>query len=112
MKRRTVLGGLLALLLLPAVAAETAEEEADAKDDEEDLVVFDKERPAPEPMEGKALVVVMRPAKIGYAVKSWTGSFTIAYLQKGGLFNRLERYEEALRCYELALNTQEKPRAN
>ena len=32
---------------------------------------------------------------------------TIAYLQKGGLFNRLERYEEALLCYEQALHSQE-----
>jgi tetratricopeptide (TPR) repeat protein len=35
-------------------------------------------------------------------------SMTIAYLHKGGLFNRLERFSEALQCYELALRTQEK----
>ena len=35
-------------------------------------------------------------------------ALTIAYLQKGGLFNRMERYEEALQCYELALRAQEK----
>jgi tetratricopeptide (TPR) repeat protein len=33
---------------------------------------------------------------------------TIAYLQKGGLFNRMARYDEALECYEKALQTQEK----
>jgi tetratricopeptide (TPR) repeat protein len=33
---------------------------------------------------------------------------TIAYLCKGGLFNRMERYNEALECYEQALRTQEK----
>ena len=38
-------------------------------------------------------------------------SMTIAYLHKGGLFNRMERYEEALKCYELALHTQEKNQA-
>ena len=37
---------------------------------------------------------------------------TIAYLQKGGLFNRLERYEEALQCYEQALHAQEKAQHN
>ena len=40
------------------------------------------------------------------------GSLTVAYLQKGGLYNRLERYEEALKCYEEALRSQEKPRAS
>jgi tetratricopeptide (TPR) repeat protein len=33
---------------------------------------------------------------------------TIAYLHKGGLFNRMARYDEALQCYEQALRTQEK----
>ena len=33
---------------------------------------------------------------------------TIAYLHKGGLYNRLSRYDEALQCYERALQTQEK----
>jgi tetratricopeptide (TPR) repeat protein len=37
---------------------------------------------------------------------------TIAYLHKGGLFNRMERYNEALECYEKALRTQEKRRAS
>jgi hypothetical protein len=32
---------------------------------------------------------------------------TIAYLYKGGLFNRMERFGEALECYEMALRTQE-----
>jgi tetratricopeptide (TPR) repeat protein len=36
------------------------------------------------------------------------GSLTIAYLHKGGLFNRLERFDDALACYEQALRTQEK----
>jgi len=35
-------------------------------------------------------------------------SMTIAYLYKGGLFNRMERFNEALECYEQALRTQEK----
>ena len=37
---------------------------------------------------------------------------TIAYLYKGGLFNRMERFTEALECYERALLTQEKRRAS
>ena len=40
------------------------------------------------------------------------GSLTIAYLQKGGLFNRMERYEEALQCYEQALHAQENAHAS
>ncbi|MGH7953136.1 MAG: hypothetical protein ACREFE_14640 [Limisphaerales bacterium] len=35
-------------------------------------------------------------------------SLAIAYLQKGGLLNRLARYDEALQCYEQALRSQEK----
>ena len=34
-------------------------------------------------------------------------SLTVAYLYKGGLFNRMERFSEALECYEQALRTQE-----
>jgi tetratricopeptide (TPR) repeat protein len=34
---------------------------------------------------------------------------TMAYLSKGGVFNRLERYGEALQCYEQALRAQQKP---
>jgi hypothetical protein len=30
---------------------------------------------------------------------------TIAYLHKGGLCSRLERFKEALECYEKALRT-------
>ena len=33
---------------------------------------------------------------------------TMAYLHKGGVFNRMERYSEALECYEQALKCQEK----
>jgi hypothetical protein len=36
---------------------------------------------------------------------------TIAWLYKGGLFNRMERFSEALECYEQALRTQEKQSA-
>jgi tetratricopeptide (TPR) repeat protein len=36
------------------------------------------------------------------------GSLVIAYLQKGGLLNRLNRYDEALKCYEQAMVAQEK----
>ena len=32
---------------------------------------------------------------------------TLAYLGKGGIFNRLEKYDEALECYDLALRSQE-----
>jgi len=32
----------------------------------------------------------------------------MAYLCKGGVFNRLERYGEALQCYEQALHAQQK----
>jgi hypothetical protein len=35
----------------------------------------------------------------------------MAYLYKGGLFNRMERFSEALECYELALHTQEARRS-
>ena len=35
-------------------------------------------------------------------------TMTIAYLHKGGLFNRMERFDEALACYEQALQTQER----
>jgi tetratricopeptide (TPR) repeat protein len=36
---------------------------------------------------------------------------TMAYLHKGGVFNRMERYGEALECYEQALKSQDKGRA-
>lgn len=36
---------------------------------------------------------------------------TMAYLYKGGVFNRMERYTEALECYERALKTQDKGRS-
>jgi tetratricopeptide (TPR) repeat protein len=32
---------------------------------------------------------------------------TLAYLYKGGVCNRLGRYDEALECYERALQAQE-----
>jgi tetratricopeptide (TPR) repeat protein len=32
----------------------------------------------------------------------------MAYLSKGGVFNRLERYAEALACYEQALKKSDK----
>jgi tetratricopeptide (TPR) repeat protein len=35
-------------------------------------------------------------------------SFVIAHLHKGGLLNRLRRYDEALNCYEQALTAQDK----
>ena len=35
-------------------------------------------------------------------------SLVIAHLHKGGLLNRLRRYDEALNCYEQALLGQEK----
>ena len=39
-------------------------------------------------------------------------SLTTAYLHKGGVFNRLERYQEALACYEQALKTEHKTLAS
>ena len=33
---------------------------------------------------------------------------TLAYLYKGGVFNQLERFGEALQCYEKALRTQQR----
>jgi len=33
---------------------------------------------------------------------------TLAYLAKGGACNRLARYDEALECYELAMQAEEK----
>jgi tetratricopeptide (TPR) repeat protein len=38
------------------------------------------------------------------------GSLAVAHLQKGGLLIRLRRYDEALNCYEQALQAQEKKR--
>jgi tetratricopeptide (TPR) repeat protein len=38
-------------------------------------------------------------------------TFTMAYLHKGGLCNRLARHQDALQCYELALKTQEQQAA-
>ena len=35
-------------------------------------------------------------------------SCVIAHLHKGGLLNKLRRYDEALNCYEQALNAQDK----
>jgi len=40
------------------------------------------------------------------------GSLTTAYLYKGGVFNRLQRFEEALKCYEQALQTEQKTLAS
>jgi tetratricopeptide (TPR) repeat protein len=39
-------------------------------------------------------------------------SMTIAYLHKGGLFNRMSRYDEALQCYEHALHTHDQRTAS
>jgi hypothetical protein len=36
------------------------------------------------------------------------GTLVIAHLHKGGLLNRMRRYDEALNCYEQALHAQEK----
>jgi tetratricopeptide (TPR) repeat protein len=36
------------------------------------------------------------------------GTLVIAHLHKGGLLNRLRRYDEALNCYEQALLAQDK----
>jgi tetratricopeptide (TPR) repeat protein len=38
------------------------------------------------------------------------GTLAVAHLHKGGLLNRLRRYDEALNCYEQALQAQEKKR--
>ena len=38
-------------------------------------------------------------------------SMTMAYLYKGGVFNRMERYSEALACYEQALKTRQNGQA-
>ena len=38
-------------------------------------------------------------------------SMTMAYLYKGGVFNRMERYTEALACYEQALKTRQQGHA-
>ena len=58
------------------------------------------------------------PLHLGQEIRSWQsiqaiaadGSMTVAYLYKGGLFNRMERFGEALECYEKALHTQETKR--
>ena len=36
----------------------------------------------------------------------------MAWLQKGGLYNRLARYDEAMGCYEKALEAQKTLREN
>jgi len=36
------------------------------------------------------------------------GALVTAYLHKGGLLNRLRRYEEALSCYEQAMLARDK----
>jgi tetratricopeptide (TPR) repeat protein len=36
------------------------------------------------------------------------GGMTLAYLCKGGVFNQMERFSEALECYEQALRSQHK----
>jgi tetratricopeptide (TPR) repeat protein len=36
------------------------------------------------------------------------GTLAMAHLQKGGLLNRLRRYDEALECFEQARQAQEK----
>ena len=69
MIRRSTLTVALSLLFVAAVPGMAAEEEAES--DDQPLVLFSKEKPAPAPSEGKALVVVVRPAKIGYAIKSF-----------------------------------------
>ena len=40
------------------------------------------------------------------------GTLTVAYLYKGGVCNRLQRYQEALASYEQALHTERKSRAS
>ena len=77
--RRALVGVALLVLLLgtsqlswAAEEEETAgEETAEASDASENLVVFSKERRSPETRADKALVVVVRPAKIGFAIKSF-----------------------------------------
>jgi len=39
-------------------------------------------------------------------------SMTLAYLYKGAVCNRLQRFREALECYEKALTTEQKPVAS
>jgi len=39
-------------------------------------------------------------------------SLTVAYLYRGGVCNRLQRYREALESYEEALRTEKKSRAS
>jgi len=48
-----------------------------------------------------------RAVRSGLRAIAADGSLTVAYLYKGGLFNRMERFSEALECYEQALHTQE-----
>jgi hypothetical protein len=66
---------VLLLTLLGATSAWTGEDEGKTgeKDEGDDgqLVVFSKEKPAPEASPDKALVVVVRPARIGFAIKSF-----------------------------------------
>jgi hypothetical protein len=62
--RRTGRIGLAVLLLLATAAAHAA-------DEDEGYVTFSHDHPLGTPEEGKALVYVVRPTSLGYAIKSF-----------------------------------------
>ncbi|HEX6851977.1 MAG TPA: DUF2846 domain-containing protein [Candidatus Polarisedimenticolaceae bacterium] len=62
---------LLALLLLLAPAGALAADEKDEAPDDEGYVVFTKDHPLGVAEDGKALVYVLRPTSVGYAIKSF-----------------------------------------
>jgi hypothetical protein len=59
------------VLLLAAGIAGAAEEPGEKNEDGDDLIAFVKGAPVGQVEPGRALVYVLRPAKMGYGVKSW-----------------------------------------
>ena len=66
-----ILSAALALVVLASVPLAFAAKEADTEKDEENFVDFSKEHPVGEPKADKALIYVVRPTSVGFAVKSW-----------------------------------------
>jgi tetratricopeptide (TPR) repeat protein len=101
----------------PADRLETAQKFLDAGQPQRALELLEKFLAA-EPEHAGALVKkAVALEKLGRTDEALAGfnrailldsSLAIAHLHKGGLLNRLRRYDEALQCYEDALRSQEK----
>lgn len=70
MRRTAVLCAALLLWAIPGTVL-AGDEEKDSGSDEEGYVTFTKDHPLAEPEAGKALVYVVRPTSMGYAIKSF-----------------------------------------